>query len=216
MLLHGATTILLFLLLGQMTGRFWLSALVAALFAVHPLHVESVAWIAERKDVLSGLLFMLTLVAYVGYTRHPFSLIRYSAVIVLFALGLMAKPMLVTLPLVLLLLDYWPLGRMTSFGASDPATNRPLAASREGSTSRPSFPRMLLVEKLPLFLLAVTCCVFTVCAQGKAIVAIDMIPFWWRVANAFVSYGAYLEQFFWPAGLAIFYPHVARIYRFRA
>jgi hypothetical protein len=130
-LLHGAATILLFLLLGQTTGRFWLGALVAALFAVHPLRVESVAWIAERKDVLSGLLFMLTLVAYVGYTRHPFSLIRYSAVIVLFALGLMAKPMLVTLPLVLLLLDYWPLGRLNSAAESCAIGNMPLAASSE-------------------------------------------------------------------------------------
>ena len=103
---------MLFLVLRRMTGDLWPSALVAALFAVHPLHVESVAWVAERKDVLSGLFFMLTLAAYVGYVRHRFSLLRYLAVVVLFALGLMAKPMLVTLPFVLLLLDYWPLGRM--------------------------------------------------------------------------------------------------------
>jgi protein O-mannosyl-transferase len=111
-LLHAATTILLFLVLRRMTGDLWPSALVAAVFAIHPLHVESVAWVAERKDVLSGLFFMLTLWAYLDYVRHPFSLARYLMVMVFFALGLMAKPMLVTLPFVLLLLDYWPLGRM--------------------------------------------------------------------------------------------------------
>ena len=111
-LLHAATAILLFLVLRRMTGDLWPSAFVAAVFAIHPLRVESVAWVAERKDVLSGLFFMLTLGAYVGYARRPFSLGRYLAVVLLFALGLMAKPMLVTLPFVLLLLDYWPLGRI--------------------------------------------------------------------------------------------------------
>jgi len=110
-LLHAATAILLFLVLRRMTGALWPSAFVAVVFAIHPLRVESVAWVAERKDVLSGLFFVLTLAAYVGYARHPFSWARYLSVVVLFALGLMAKPVLVTLPLVLLLLDYWPLGR---------------------------------------------------------------------------------------------------------
>ncbi len=112
-LLHAATAVLLFLVLRRLTGGFWSSALVAALFAVHPLHVESVAWVTERKDVLSGLFFMLTLGAYLGCVRHHFSVGRYSAMMVFFALGLMAKPMLVTLPFVLLLLDYWPLRRMS-------------------------------------------------------------------------------------------------------
>ena len=112
MLLHAATAIFLFLVLWRMTGDLWPSAFVAAVFAIHPLRVESVAWVAERKDVLSGLFFMLTLWAYLGYVRRPFSLVRYLAVMALFALGLMAKPMLVTLPFVLLLLDYWPLGRL--------------------------------------------------------------------------------------------------------
>ncbi len=111
-LLHAANAILLFLVLRQMSGGLWPSALVATLFAIHPLHVETVAWVAERKDVLSGLFFMLTLAAYAGYARRPFSLLRYLLVTALFALGLMAKPMLVTLPFVLLLLDYWPLGRI--------------------------------------------------------------------------------------------------------
>ena len=128
-LLHAATTILLFLVLWRMTGDLWPSAFVAALFAVHPLHVESVAWVAERKGLLSGLFFVLTLGAYVGYVRHRFSLLRYLAVVVLFALGLMAKPMLVTLPFVLLLLDYWPLGRMDRQGEA-PAEPCRLGRSR--------------------------------------------------------------------------------------
>ena len=115
-LLHAATAVLLFLVLRQMTGRVWPSAVAAALFAVHPLQVEPVAWVTARKDVLSGLFFVLTLWAYVGYVRRPFSLVRYLAVVDLFCLGLMAKPMLVTLPLVLLLLDYWPLGRFGEGG----------------------------------------------------------------------------------------------------
>ena len=112
--LHAATAIVLFLVLWRMTFRLWPSAFVAAVFAVHPLRVESVAWVAERKDVLSGLFFMLTLWAYLGYVRHRFSLTRYLSVIILFVLGLMSKPMLVTLPFVLLLLDYWPLGRLSA------------------------------------------------------------------------------------------------------
>ena len=127
----------------------WPSALAAALFAVHPLRVESVAWVTERKDVLSGLFFVLTLGAYVGYVRHPFSLVRYLAVMVFFALGLMAKPMLVTLPLVLLLLDYWPLGRMTALRPSD-APRRQGAGVPSGRFSQS--PRQLLalsLEKSP-------------------------------------------------------------------
>ena len=118
-LLHAATAVLLFLVLRRMTGRLWPEHLVAAVFALHPLRVESVAWVTERKDVLSGLFFVLALGAYVGYVRHRFSIVRYAAVIVLFALGLMAKPMLVTLPFVLLLLDYWPLGRWTVPASQD-------------------------------------------------------------------------------------------------
>ena len=113
-LLHTATVIALFLVLRQMTGALWRSAFVAAVFAIHPLRVESVAWVAERKDVLSGLFFMLTIGAYVRYARRPWSLARYGLVVLLFAMGLMCKPMLVTLPLVLLLLDYWPLQRVES------------------------------------------------------------------------------------------------------
>ena len=113
LLLHAATSMGLFLLLWRMTGRLWPSAFAAALFAIHPLRAESVAWVTERKDMLSGLFFVLATGAYVSYVRHPFSLARYSAVMVLLAIGLMAKPMLVTLPCVFLLLDYWPLGRLS-------------------------------------------------------------------------------------------------------
>ena len=112
LLLHAAASVVLFLALRRLTGAVWRSGIVAALFCLHPLHVESVAWVSERKDVLSGLFFGLTLWAYAGYARRPFSWPRYAAVVVLFALGLLCKPMLVTLPFVLLLLDYWPLGRM--------------------------------------------------------------------------------------------------------
>ena len=154
--------------------------------------MESVAWVAERKDVLSGLFFMLTLGAYVGYARRPFSLVRYLTVAVLFALGLMAKPMLVTLPFVLLLLDYWPLGRM----------GLPAATGRSFS-----FSRRLVVEKLPLLALTAASCVATPLAQGEAVSPVDAIPLSSRIANALVSYVAYIGNFFYPAGLAVFYPH---------
>ncbi len=181
-LLHAAAAILLFLVLWRMTGDLWPSAFVAALFAIHPLRVESVAWVAERKDVLSGLFFMLTLGAYVGYVHRPFSLFRYLTVVALFALGLMAKPMLVTLPLVLLLLDYWPLGRFAK-------------------------PWRLVVEKLPMLALSAAACVATRLAQSEAVKSIEDISLTSRVENALVSYVSYLGNFFYPAGLAAFYPH---------
>ena len=146
-----------------MTNRFWPSAFVAALFAIHPLRVESVAWVTERKDVLSGLFFMLTLLAYVGYARRRFSLVRYALVAVLFTLGLMAKPMLVTLPFVLLLLDYWPLGRMASQGRSE---------ERLGSNwlapAHVPVPMRLVIEKIPLFVLAGGDCLATMFVQGDS------------------------------------------------
>ncbi len=200
-LLHAATAIVLFLVLRRMTGGFWPSALVAALFAVHPLRVESVAWISERKDVLSGLFFVLTLGAYVRYVRGPFSLGRYLLVAVLLTLGLMAKPMLVTLPLVLLLLDYWPLGRMTAGAWED------ISVARGGRTDHFFFPQRLLLEKLPLLLLAVTSCLMTLWAQARASALNEQIPLGSRIANALVSYVAYLGQLFCPVGLAAHYPH---------
>ena len=186
-LLHAATAVLLFLTLRRMTGALWPSAFVAALFAVHPLRVESVAWVAERKDVLCGLFFVLTLLAYLGYVRRPSSRGRYFAVVALFALGLMSKPMLVTLPFVLLLLDYWPLGRFSG---------------------NPGVLRRLVVEKTPLFVLMIFSCILTSMAQaqGEAIVPLDVMPVSARIANASVTYVVYVWRLFWPADLAVFYP----------
>ena len=212
-LLHAVTTVLLFLVLTQMTGRIWPSALVAALFAVHPLRVESVAWVTERKDVLSGLFFALALGAYVGYVRHRPSLARYAAVMVVFALGLMSKAMLVTLPLVLLLLDYWPLGRW----AASPCRRATLRHGKEGAlVDRANFleavlgrfpsPWHLVIEKLPLLVLVAGSCLVTVCVQGEALAANEFVPLSWRLGNAPISYVTYLSQFLYPASLAVLYP----------
>jgi protein O-mannosyl-transferase len=195
-LLHAAAAIVLFLVLHQMTGDLWPSAFVATVFAIHPLRVESVAWVAERKDVLSGLFFMLTLWAYLGYVRRPFSWLRYLVVIVLFAMGLMSKPMLVTLPFVLLLLDYWPLGRFSQTTGPSP----------QDGMLRQNIGR-LLVEKAPLLLLAAASCVATMLAQKTAMATMATMPPLCRLGNAMVSYVAYLGQFFFPAGLAAYYPH---------
>ena len=188
-ILHTISVLLLFLVIKQMTGGLWQSAFVAALFAIHPLHVESVAWIAERKDVLSAAFFMLTLAAYARYARAP-SAPRYLLVALLYACGLMSKPMLVTLPFVLLLLDYWPLGRI---GAQK---------SEVGSQLR-----RLITEKIPLFALSALSCIATLLTQRQAPNAIDQLPFLWRLNNSFVSYVTYIWQMLWPARLAVFYPH---------
>ena len=230
-LLHAVTAILLFLVLRQMTADLWVSAFVAAVFAVHPLRAESVAWVAERKDVLSGLFFMLTLAAYLGYVRRPFSLVRYSAVVALFALGLLAKPMLVTLPFVLLLLDYWPLGRMTwpvrdiqndahrwggsyRWGGSCTATpGATVQPSPQPGISTPwqlpgiSTPWQLLVEKLPLLALSAASCVVTAWAQSETVAPLDLLSFPSRVANSLISYVWYVVQFCCPTGLIAFYPY---------
>jgi tetratricopeptide (TPR) repeat protein len=204
-LLHAATAIALFLLLRQITGSFWPAALVAALFAVHPLRVESVAWIAERKDVLSGLCFVLILGTYVWYVRGPASWHRYLPLAVLFAMGLMAKPMLVTVPALLLVLDYWPLGRM----AGSPLRRREGGGPRSAGTAAPSTPvplARLVLEKVPLLVLVGVCCGMTMWAQGKFSAFDRHVAPWWRIANALVSYVLYLIQFVYPVGLAAFYP----------
>jgi len=188
-ILHTISVLLLFLVLKQMTAALWQSAFVAALFAIHPLHVESVAWIAERKDVLSAGFFMLTLAAYVRYTRAP-SALRYLLVVLLFAFGIMSKPMLVTLPFVLLLLDYWPLGRI---GAQKSESQRRLPT--------------VIKEKIPFFALSAFSCIATLFAQRQGPSAIDQLPFLWRLENTFVTYVTYIWQMLWPARLAVFYPH---------
>ncbi len=200
LLLHMANTLLLFWLLHAMTGALGRSAFVAGLFAVHPLHVESVAWVAERKDVLSTLLGLLTLCAYVGYVRQP-RLRRYGLVLVLFALGLMAKPMLVTLPLVLLLLDFWPLRRI-AFGSNPPG-----AADPRRDWQRQAF--RLILEKIPLLALGAASSIVTLAAQrrGGSVTDLAMLPLKFRAASALVSYAAYIGKMLWPARLAVFYPY---------
>ncbi len=203
-LLHSIAVILLFLLLQQMTGARWRSAFVTALFAIHPLRVESVAWIAERKDVLSGVFFMLTLMAYVRYVRRPSSA-RYWPVLFLFALGLMSKPMLVTLPFVLLLLDYWPLGRVRSTSSAAKSKTRHADVRNVRSIGQ------LLIEKIPLLILSAASCVAALLAQAKAqaIVSVQELPLTARISNAFVSCIVYLGQLFWPRSLGLFYPYAA-------
>ena len=188
-ILHTISVLLLFVGLKRMTDALWQSAFVAALFAIHPLHVESVAWIAERKDILSGVFFMLTLTAYAHYARAP-SALRYLLVALLVAFGLMSKPMLVTLPFVLLLLDYWPLARIKG------------PKSEVGSRLR-----RLINEKIPLFVLSVFSCIATLFAQRQGPSAIDQLPLLWRLENTFVTYVTYISQMLWPARLAVFYPH---------
>jgi protein O-mannosyl-transferase len=190
-LLHIVNTLLLFGVLHAMTGALGRSAVVAALFAVHPLHVESVAWVAERKDVLSGLFWMLTLWAYVWYVRRP-RLSRYLVVMLLLALGLMAKPMLVTLPCVLALLDFWPLRRVSL-----------------GSADMPRMVKKLLCEKVPLLALTLLSSIVTFVVQqrGRAVIQLSALPVEPRVANALVSYAAYIGKMLWPGRLAAFYPY---------
>ena len=186
-LLHGATAILLFLALHELTNRFWPSAFVAALFAVHPLRVESVVWVSERKDVLSGVFFMLMLWAYARYCRKDrHRSIFYLIVVLAFALGLMCKPTLVTAPFVLLLLDYWPLGRLLG---EWPAV------------------RHRLREKIPLFILSAASCVATLIAQKHALTEVRELPLTDRISNALVSYVSYLGQIVYPARLTVFYPY---------
>ena len=192
-LFHALSALLLFAVLRRMTGAVWRSAFVAFLFSLHPLHVESVAWIAERKDVLSAFLWFLTIWAYLGYVKRP-GRGRYLMVMVVFSLGLMAKSMVVTLPIVLLLLDLWPLQRI-AFGG------QPLPNGR-GSVGR------ILLEKVPMLALSLGVAVVTYVVQrrGHAVMPLDLIPLSQRLANALVSYVAYVADMLWPARLAVFYP----------
>ena len=183
-LCHAANVVLLFLVLRRMTGSLWRSAFVAAVFAVHPLRAESVAWVSERKDVLSGLFFMLTIGAYVRNARKP-SGAGQAAVVVLFALGLLAKTMVATLPFVLLLLDYWPLGRLQN---------------------RRQF-RALVAEKIPLFALSATACIVAALTPGLIVKNVQRIPLLQRLGNAVVSYVVYLGQMIFPSHLAAYYPN---------
>ncbi len=193
-LLHAASAVLLFLVLWRMTGALWPSALVAALFALHPLRVESVAWLAERRDVLSGLLFMLTLGAYTEYVRRPNSLGRYLTMVGFFALSLLAKSIVVTLPALMLLLDYWPFGR---FGGG-PNSLVPDAQATP-------FPWRPIVDKLPLLVLVLLAVVMTLLTHTA--LSADPLTLPERLANAPISCVAYLGQLFVPVGLSPFYSH---------
>jgi protein O-mannosyl-transferase len=192
-ILHVLNSIMLFFLLHGMTRTLWRSALVAALFALHPLHVESVAWISERKDVLSTFFWFLTMIGYMRYVTHR-SISRYLLVAVSFGLGLMAKPMLVTLPFVLLLMDYWPLRR------GDFALD---------SDSIRQLVQRLILEKVPLIIMAFAACAVTFYAQslGGAVSTLERINLMSRVQNAIISYGEYLWKTIWPVSLAAFYPY---------
>ena len=198
LLLHTANTVLLFLVLTKMTGALWRSAFVAALFGLHPLHVESVAWISQRKDTLSTLFWLLTMWGYFWYSKRP-GVTRYLLVLFLFILGLMAKPMLVTLPFLLLLLDYWPLRRF-QFAQWDAAG---AGAPRSSSAMR------LVLEKTPFLVVAAGSAVVAFLAQqaGGAIGSLDKYPVGLRIANALVSYASYVVKMFWPQNLALPYPH---------
>jgi len=179
LLFHIANTLLLFCVLANMTAAVWQSAFVAAAFALHPLHIESVAWVAERKDVLSSMFWLLTMAAYLRYARLR-SVTWYMVMLLLFTSGLLAKPMLVTLPFVLLLLDYWPLNRLN---------------------------RQAIFEKLPFLVLSFFFSIIAYFAQQKMEALPSVLSFDTRSANALVSYLGYIEKTFWPAGLAAFYPH---------
>ena len=196
--LHGLNAVLLLLVLTRMTQSVWRSALVAALFAVHPQHVESVAWIAERKDVLSTCFWLLTMAAYVNFVRHR-GVARYAVLLLMYSLGLMSKPMLVTLPLVLLLLDYWPLQRSAP------------GMLRESDARARTLE--LIWEKLPLALLALASSVITYSAQHswEATTSLNAIPLGQRISNALVSAAVYAAKTLYPVSLAIFYPHPSSI-----
>jgi protein O-mannosyl-transferase len=186
--LHIANTLLLFVIFRTMTGTLWQSAFIAALFALHPLHVESVAWASERKDMLSTFFWMLTMWAYVSYAKKP-DAVKYLSAIVFFALGLMAKPMLVTLPLILLLLDYWPLDRIKHF-------------------DRQVVYRLVL-EKIPFFILSAASAVITtvIMKRGGLVAEVVALTLKYRIANVLVSYVMFILKMFWPSGLSPFYPH---------
>ena len=207
-LFHAANAVMLFLLLLRATSKVWPAAFAAALFAWHPLHVESVAWISERKDVLSAFFGLLALLAYLRYTeevevQNPRRKIWRVVALVLFALGLMAKPMLVTLPFVMLLLDVWPLGRFCSAVSPEMLSKTPVTEHETRSTQI----IQLLLEKFPFFLLTIASCIVTFFAQREeAVMSLEQRPLGLRMANAAIAYVEYLAKTIWPAKLAVIYP----------
>jgi len=206
LLLHIASTLLLFGILKRMTAAFWPCIFVALAFAVHPLNVESVAWVAERKNVLSGLFWMLTIAVYIRYAERP-GLVRFLLLVLVFALATLTKPMVVTLPFALLLLDYWPLGRLQWPRRVEQEDSSEPHGEQAGSLGISIW--RLLLEKTPLFLLTVGLSAVTYIVQQKGGVMSDLgnVPLKYRAANALVSYITYIRKMVWPARLAVFYPH---------
>jgi protein O-mannosyl-transferase len=202
-LLHTANTLLLFFLLRQMTSQVWPSAFVAAFFGWHPLHVESVAWASERKDVLSAFFWLLTMMVYVKYVRKP-GVFIYLLALVLFACALMSKPMAVTLPFVLLLMDFWPLNRLAPTSQNTAAN---LPNQKPGGYWRTIV--FLVGEKLPFFALSLADCYITFLAQknGGAVLSVSALPFSYRLANALWSYLRYISSSLCPTGLCVIYPY---------
>ena len=202
---HLANTLLLFLILRLSTGLMWESAVVAALFGLHPVHIESVAWIAERKDVLSAFFGMLSLLAYIRYVQKP-AVFRYLMVGMSFGFGLMTKPMVVTLPFVMLLYDFWPIGRMKPFRRSK---KRLVLLSSASFSNTPRPLSYLVLEKLPFFILSAGSCVVTYIAQlsSETVSPLETLSLSTRILNGFVAYVQYLFKMIWPQNLAILYPH---------
>jgi len=192
LLIHIANALLLFWILAEMTGAIWASAFAAAVFALHPIQVESVAWAAERKTMLSGLFWLLTMLAYIWYTKRPRTG-RYIVVFLVYGLCIMTKPTVVTLPLALLLLDYWPLGRL-NLGSRPAGKTVPVGR--------------LLIEKVPLLVLSAILGVATFIAQrsGGAVVPLENVSLDYRISNMFISYISYIGKMIWSSGLAVFYP----------
>lgn len=200
---HVVNSIMLYIFLTGVTGRRAESAVVAAMFALHPINVESVAWVSERKNVLSTFFWLASMAAYAGYVKTP-ALAGYLAALLLFALGLMAKPMLVTLPFTLLLLDYWPLGRLSKTPAGGD-----LLEGKGGSVAKALY---LAAEKVPFFFLSLLSCLITLKGQMQwgAVTSLEVLPMKYRLFNVFESYAGYLSKLFWPSRLAVIYPYVVR------
>ncbi len=210
LLIHIANSFLLFSLLSKMTGTVWRSGFVAAAFALHPIHVESVAWVAERKDMLSGLFWMLTILAYARYAERP-NIRRYVLVLLAFVMGLMSKPMVVTLPFVLLLLDYWPLGRLIR--RQNDHTNDIKQQKSTSATYQNASIWYLLAEKVPLFILSTIFSIITYLSQkqGGAVKGLDVWPLTFRIVNSLGSYFNYIAKMLYPKGLAVLYPVPAKM-----
>ncbi|MCP4345679.1 MAG: tetratricopeptide repeat protein [Desulfobacterales bacterium] len=243
-LFHIVNTLLLFLIFKKMTGKIWQSGFVAALFGLHPLHAESVAWVAERKDVLSTFFWMLAVRSYIKYTEHP-TFKSYLPVFVFFAMGLMAKPMVVTLPFVLLLLDHWPLRRLMTDDCrlsiekinrqstidnhqssivshqSSIVNHQSSIVSHQSSvinhqSSIINRQSSIFLEKIPLLLLSAGSCFVTVFAQKDAASSLEVLPLTIRIANALISYVSYIGKTIWPCNLAFMYPHIRAIQWYQA